>query len=284
MFGASENSDDKFNRLLYASIIVLSIVTVLLILFNDIKIIDEMQPVIMTIIVFAIVSAHGIKRYGLKNMVIFFFIAWIVSHFFEALSIVTGFPFSYYTYVNMEGPRLFDVPVTIMFAYFSIGYLSWMLAHVITGQYGRQLEGKHVFLVPFIATFIMVMWDLTMDPIASTVHKLWIWTNPGPFYGVPVMNFFGWFLVVFIFFQVFAIYLSKYDIIGTLKTTVFNTRPYWAAVAIVYIIQAAYGVINLRAPPGTSDIFLSMGLIAVFTTMFVTIISLVIISNSKELI
>ncbi|CAJ35357.1 carotenoid biosynthesis protein [Methanocella arvoryzae] len=282
MFGVKKNYEENFSLLLYASIIILTIVTVLLIIFNYIKIIDEMQPVIMTIMILAIVALHGIKRYGLKSMVIFFFIAWIVSHFFEALSIITGFPFSYYNYVNMEGPRLFDVPVTIMFAYFSIGYLSWMLAHVITGQYSKKLEGKNIFIVPIIATFIMVMWDLTMDPIASTVHQLWIWTNPGPYFGVPIMNFFGWFLVVFIFFQIYSIYLSKYDIIETLNTTIFTRKPYWAAVAILYLIQATYGIINLRTPPGTQDIFLSMGLIAVFTTLFVTIISLIIISNNRE--
>jgi ABC transporter substrate binding protein len=29
--------------------------------------------------------------------------------------------------------------------------------------------------VPLVAAFVMVLWDLTMDPIAATVQKQWIW-------------------------------------------------------------------------------------------------------------
>ena len=57
----------------------------------------------------------------------------------------------------------------------------------------------------------MVMWDLTVDPISSTLQGLWVWTTPGAYFGVPISNFFGWFLVVYLFFQIFALYISRYD-------------------------------------------------------------------------
>lgn len=59
-----------------------------------------------------------------------------------------------------------------------------MLSHVLTGQYSRKLKGKQVFIVPFIAAFIMVMWDLSVDPISSTLQGLWVWIYPGAYFGV----------------------------------------------------------------------------------------------------
>ena len=90
-----------------------------------------------------------------------------------------------------------------------MGYLSWILANILTGQYSKKLGGKQIFIVPFIATFIMVMWDLTVDPISATLQGLWVWANPGPYFGIPLSNFFGWFLVVYIFLQIIAIYLQE---------------------------------------------------------------------------
>jgi len=39
---------------------------------------------------------HSIIFYKLKNTLIFFALSWVVSNFFETLSIATGFPFGHY--------------------------------------------------------------------------------------------------------------------------------------------------------------------------------------------
>src|SRR5262249_41885 len=57
-------------------------------------------------------------------------------------------------------------------AYFGCGYLAWSLAHVIVGVLGNKLRAEQIWRVPLVAAFVMVMWDLTMDPIAATVQKL----------------------------------------------------------------------------------------------------------------
>jgi putative membrane protein len=53
----------------------------------------------------------------------------------------------------------------------------------------------------------MVLWDLAMDPASSTIQKLWIWEKGGGFFGVPLSNYVGWFLTVYVFMQLFAFYL-----------------------------------------------------------------------------
>jgi putative membrane protein len=56
---------------------------------------------------------------------------------------------------------------------------------------------------------IMVMWDLLFDPFMSTINKRWIWLDGGFYFGVPITNFFGWFLCVFTMSMLFSLYLWK---------------------------------------------------------------------------
>jgi len=50
-------------------------------------------------------------------------------------------------------------------------------------------------LVP-VTAFLMTTWDLIADPMGSTQAGLWVYSNQGGvFFGVPMLNFFGWFFV-----------------------------------------------------------------------------------------
>lgn len=270
-----------FNKLRWSLIVLFFIADILITFTYNLPGVSTLKPIIMAIFLFIIAGLYGRERYGLKNMIILFLITWFVSNFFEALSIQTGFPFGFYSYVNMLGPRLLGVPLVIMFAYFAMGYISWTISHILTGQYSKKLEGKQIFIVPFVATFIMVMWDLIMDPVSSTLKSLWVWQDAGAYFGVPILNFAGWFLVVFIFFQIFAIYFSKYDKIHPKKAAVFSSKSFWSEMVVVYGIVALDVIIKPISDP--SDIAISMSLITVFTLLFVTIISLITIMNNCDL-
>jgi putative membrane protein len=55
----------------------------------------------------------------------------------------------------------------------------------------------------------MTAWDLALDPAASTINQAWIWENGGGYFGVPLVNFLGWTFTVYLFMQVFALYLRN---------------------------------------------------------------------------
>ena len=61
--------------------------------------------------------------------------------------------------------------------------------------------------LPLVAAFIMVAWDFSQDLVWSTILKLWIWPRGGAYFGVAVTNFLGWYLTVYVFCQLFALYL-----------------------------------------------------------------------------
>ena len=55
----------------------------------------------------------------------------------------------------------------------------------------------------------MTQWDVVMDPPEATISKAWIWHDGGAHFGVPLSNYLGWLLTSWLFYQAFAIYLSR---------------------------------------------------------------------------
>jgi putative membrane protein len=45
---------------------------------------------------------------------------------------------------------------------------------------------------------VMTLFDLVIDPLAANTLGYWKWTTAGPYYGVPLSNFAGWFCVSFL--------------------------------------------------------------------------------------
>ena len=160
---------------------------------------------VLALVIFALI--HGALRYGWRGIVAFIVICLVVSNFFENLSILTGFPFGHYHYTDVLGPKLFLVPLLIGPAYLGVGYLAWVLGTILVGDVRRGASGLATFAAPFVAAFIMVFWDLCLDPGASTIGHWWIWHDGGGFFGVPLSNYLGWYFTVYLFLQLFALYL-----------------------------------------------------------------------------
>src|SRR5437588_2071543 len=169
-------------------------------------------PVLILIPLFVLVPLafalfHGAVRYQWSGILTFLVLCLVVSNLLENTSILTGFPFGHYYYTSGLGPKLFLVPLLIGPAYFGTGYLAWVLATVLIGDVRPKGSWFTTFAVPFMASFMMVAWDLGMDPTNSTIRHLWIWEQGGGYFGVPLTNYLGWFFTVYIFFQLFALYL-----------------------------------------------------------------------------
>jgi putative membrane protein len=152
---------------------------------------------------------HGALRYGWIGLLGFFVVAQVISNGFENLSISTGFPFGHYYYPPGFGAFLFQVPLFIGFSYFSNGYLAWVIANLILDRPEERLGSWfNRITLPLIATFVMVMWDVAMDPWRSTVQHIWIWEQGGGLNGVPLSNYLGWYLTNWVIFQLFTLFLA----------------------------------------------------------------------------
>jgi uncharacterized membrane protein len=223
-----------------------------------------------TVLLVAFALLHGSERYGWGGILVFVVVCLLVSNAFENLSILTGFPFGHYYYSDVLGPKIFLVPALIGGAYLGAGYLSWTVAHVLLDKTGTIDRGA-VWTLPLVGTVLMVSWDLTFDPSASTIAKWWIWIDGGSFFGVPFVNYLGWFLTVFLFLAPFSWYQST-------RPVKERDRSFWAqAVVMYFILGARYPLIYISAtenqpvtdPAGgvwmTEDIQATAALISLFT-------------------
>ena len=245
-------------------------------------------PTILLLFPFTLI--HGMKRYPWKGIAVFIVITLIVSGIMENLSILTGFPFGHYYYTDALGPKVTLVPLLIFPSYIALGYLAWVLSTLIVGIFHRGSTMFTTVAVPLVASFMMVAWDLSLDPIASTINQTWIWTQGGGYFGVPISNFLGWSLTVYIFFQLFALYLRKR---GPTNPPAMPITHY-LQIILVYLWTGVGFVLNYPFRPTntaitdavghiwqTSDIYETTAVSAIYTMIFISTLALAILLRGR---
>ena len=113
----------------------------------------------------------------------------------EILGESTGFPFGTYSYGSALGPSLFDVPIALVSAWivvtvFAANVLIW--ANVAKAWW------------PVVGPIVMVAIDFLLEPVATGPMAAWSWQANGVYYGVPISNFIGWFVVSLPIFAVLS--------------------------------------------------------------------------------
>lgn len=267
---------DLSRSCLWVLIVLFAIATVASALSTSISVTTAYVAILVA---FALI--HGALCYGWPGIATFAIICLVVSNVFENLSVETGFPFGNYHYTDALGPKLFHVPLLIGPTYFGVGYLSWVLATILVGDVFRGAALFRAFATPLVAAFIMVLWDLSLDPGASTVGKWWIWHDGGGFFGVPLSNYLGWLLTVYVFMQLFALYLRSRGP----EPQAPQPPAHDAQAAIMYALVAALFVLNYlikgsgpvtdAAGVGwrTGDIAETAAITSVFTMLFVVLLA-----------
>jgi putative membrane protein len=84
----------------------------------------------------------------------------------------------------------------------------------------------------------MVVWDFSQEPMWSTIGHFWIWRHGGPYFGVPITNFLGWFLTNYIIFRLFALYLSRRSFAQSVP------EELWRLLLISYLVVIAAGIVR----------------------------------------
>ena len=247
-------------------------------------------PVSLVPLLFPFALIHGAKRYAWNGIVVFVVFTFIISNILENLSILTGVPFGHYYYTDSLGPKLALVPIFIALSYVSFGYLAWVLSTVVVSEVRRRSSVLTAVAIPLVASFIMVPWDISLDPIASTINHAWIWTQGGGYFGVPISNFLGWSFTVYIFFQLFAIYLRQRgsdDLSRALPIT------HYLQIILVYMSTGVGFVIDHLVSVNTQvtdavghvwqtrDIYETSAISAIYTMIFVSILALVILFRDQ---
>ena len=228
--------------LLWALLMLYAFARVLQVFPGGVPLVAVVALHVLPPIVFALV--HGAMFYRTRGILIFFAICLVVGNILENVGVRTSFPFGSYYFTDLMGPKLFAVPIQLGLAYLGMAYLSWTLARVILGNMRSPVTGLRVVTLPLIAAFIMVAWDFSQDPVWSTVLHLWIWRRGGAYFGVPVSNFLGWYLTVYVFYQLFALYLQGRSIRRDPLPS-----SYWNLAILSYAVSAAGNILLVIPRP-----------------------------------
>jgi uncharacterized membrane protein len=124
---------------------------------------------------------QGIPRTALTVAIVF-----VLSWALEAVGSSTGVPFGHYHYTDRLQPQVAHVPLLIS--------LAWMMMLPPSWAIGWRLGGRR-YSLPFIliSGLAITAWDLFLDP-QMTQWELWMWDQPGAYFGIPLVNLLGWFL------------------------------------------------------------------------------------------
>lgn len=107
----------------------------------------------------------------------------------EAVGVRFGVPFGRYVYTEALQPQLLGVPVVMGPA--------WMVlvAFASDAAWRLRLRGWRAIL---FAALLTTATDLVIDPLAANRLGYWRWAEAGSYYGIPLVNFAGWFLTALV--------------------------------------------------------------------------------------
>ena len=148
--------------------------------------------ILLSLLGFSFALLHAITRQGWKNAALFLGLTAAISLLFESVGVATGWLYGGYHYTAEFGPRIFGlVPYLIPVNWFMMLYPSYIMAvRVFPGEGNKW---KQWIGIAASGGVIMTAWDLVMDPL-MVVRGHWVWESEGAYFGIPLQNYFGWWL------------------------------------------------------------------------------------------
>jgi putative membrane protein len=195
----------KMSKVLLIIYALLTIYGVLMLILG-LELSPMMTP-LSTLVAFAFALTHSLDRLGWKHALVLFATTFLVSLFFESLGVATGWIYGKYHYSDILGVKVFGlVPLLIPIAWIQMSYPSFVIARRVLPRM-QNLTAWRLALAA-IGALVMTAWDVAMDPLMSGGGH-WIWEEGGPYFGIPLQNFWGWWLTIFVTFTLF-LWLTKF--------------------------------------------------------------------------
>ena len=162
----------------------------------------QIQPaILLSLLGFSFTLMHASTRLGSQKAFLFLGLTVVISLLFESVGVATGWVYGGYHYTADFGPRIFNlVPYLIPVNWFMMLYPSYVMAERIFPGEGNGW--KQWLGIAAAGGVMMTAWDLVMDPL-MVARGHWVWERAGAFFGIPIQNYFGWWLTSF---TILAIY------------------------------------------------------------------------------
>ncbi len=198
-------SQRRFLPALNLFVLALYVLLTGLAILNVLKILPSFLPYtpVTTLLAFGFGILHAGQRMGWLKAILLVVLVFAVGLAFESVGVATGIIYGPYHYTDLLGPKFLGlVPYLIPLAWFMMAYPSYVIADRLVGS--RINNSARILLVSLVGGFAMTAWDLGMDPLMVKAGH-WVWEVQGAYFGVPVQNFWGWWLTTFVALLIFQL-------------------------------------------------------------------------------
>jgi uncharacterized membrane protein len=169
--------------------------------------------------------------YSWRRAITFALVVLPLAFTIEFIGVTTGFPFGRYHYTGALIPSVLGhVPAPITCAWLMIVLGSLVAAHTYVPQARR---GITVAIAAALATGL----DACLEPTAFHVKAYWLWDDSGPYYGVPTLNFAGWFVAALVVITCAAGILWRDRPLCLTRSMCIPLALYWSTVVMFAVID-----------------------------------------------
>lgn len=155
-----------------------------------------LRPYVFVFVVLFLLA--GAWDLGWRRTLLFAAWLWPVAWVAEFSSTRTGIPFGLYHYTeDTRHVELFvaNVPLMDSLSFTFLAYASFCLARLV---WSRRMPSASA--VTLLSGLLMMLLDVVIDPLAVRgdqwfLGRIFYYAEGGPYFGVPLSNFLGWFIV-----------------------------------------------------------------------------------------
>ena len=225
---------------------------------------------VSTLFLWAFAVGHALWTLGWRHTLVFLGIAFVVGLTLEAIGVATGWVYGGYHYSPRLGPMLFRVPVLIPLSWFMVIYLAAAITERLLG--GQPKTWGRALWSCLIGAIVATAWDVVGDPQMARTG-LWVWKQPGEFFGVPVHNFAGWLVTSFLVLLIYrvvtrnwlpqpwgpssrlfaALPLIAYGALALSFVLGYSAQGEGALAVIAFFTMGAFTLIALASPHSSPD-------------------------------
>ena len=143
------------------------------------------------VILFAIpMIYHSIKFHGVKETCYLLLHIVGIAVIVELIGVTSGA----YTYT---GQTLVLVTIFVGIGWIANTYPAYHFSVYLLNLYEEfeKFNKKTALIISVTSGLFGVIYDLFIDPVAVMLN-VWEWSRSGPWFGVPIANFIGWFFII----------------------------------------------------------------------------------------
>ena len=205
----------------------------------------------------------SLVNFGVLTTLLFAALTYFAGFACEYSSVHNGFPFGLYHYVQSTRRQeiwVFGVPFFDSISYTFLAFASYTVALLLCSPLDRRGWDLRVLdtwrirrsiRVWLMAALFMVMIDMVIDPL-SVLGERWFlgrifWYDPpGSYFGVPISNYLGWYVVAAISVAIFQLLDSRLNRARGKPFGVLTRLPSRALLGpMLYVGIVAFGITML---------------------------------------